>query len=178
MYKLPYTVIRNQLLSIDGIDKVEWYTQQDQTAGGLLKDTCVFIEFSPTRMRDIGRNVQEGELEWKVILITNSYADGDKRILKLNNPTDDHLDLSDKIYKTLADITMVMLSEIPEFAMLADTENDIIVMKTISRTDVTPFHTNDKNIRSYQQFTTYFKDCTASKSYQKVTRDLTINEIK
>lgn len=175
MYKIPFHIIKQTLATIPRIEKTDWYLEQDKVKGELIKDSCAFIRFVPTTMRSLSRGVQEGQLDFDIILLTKNLKEAGKRITELDVP--DHLTLLDEIYIAVVDIGRSMLSDINAFAALKDTEQDHLIMNSIERTRVTPHHSQDLYIRSEITFSCYFRDCTATKSYQQVSKEFTIEEI-
>jgi hypothetical protein len=175
MYKIPYHIIKQALMAVPRLEKVDWYLEQERVNGELLKDSCAFVRFSPTTLRNLSRGVQEGQLEFTIIALNKTLKNGGNRVTELALP--DHLTLLDDVYLAIVAIGRSMLSDIAHFAALKDTEQDVLILNSIVRNGVTPFHNQGGYVRSELTFSCYFRDCTASKSFQQASVGFSIEEI-
>lgn len=173
MYKLPYILLKQRIEEIvNELKGVEPYFNQDSTEGDLLTTPKAFIEFKDVPTNDLGNNVQEGELNFDVILCTKTYKDKNKWLYDDANQV--HLDLSDLIFKALSGFS-AFASSAPGLVALAGTKNDYKVLNSITRTNVTPVKLLHKNLMSTQSFKCHVKDRSAKVTYQQATPDLVVN---
>lgn len=175
MYKYPYAIIKKKLAAIAEIKEVAWYLQQDIKKGGIKILPAAYIRFLPTSMRSLGNGVQEGDLEFEVILITDNMYDNDKRIDDGTDTT--HMDLLTSVHTTLSG-KIGMLSDLTAFVALKDTENDVRILNTIDRSSISPPHEMRSLMKSTQRFKSYVKDPSGSPAFTAVTKGLEIESFE
>lgn len=167
MFTYPYEILKLRLTGlVPELREIDWYLQQDSTTDKntwLYAAPCLFIEFMPTEMRDLGGRIQSAEVDFNIHLLTENVMDSGKR-MKKDQPID-HMRIFDKVYKSLQGFGS-KISYLPAFVGLIDSPQDQRVMNSISRVDITPPHAIRKAMmKSIQRFRCIVYDHAACKQY-------------
>lgn len=175
MYKYLHLLLKQHLkAAIPELKEVGWYRGQDNPAKG--KGTirilpAVYIAFKPTDMRSLANGVQEGNVEFDLILLTDCLNDEDKSID--DTTSIDHMDLVNLIHIETSGFSGKM-SDITAYASLLNTDADVTIANTIDRIKIVPFENLKAMMKTTQTFTTYVKDYTGNKAWIKVVKGLEI----
>lgn len=173
MLREYYLLIKQQLGTITGLKQVDWYTGQFDQNGdqAQIVDCAAFIEFDPIDMLQKGGRVQEATVVFTVYLVNHVLIEGDARY---TDPTINHLGLMNDIYKKLTHYS-ARLSELPAFASVAGTEQDIVVVNSLVRTNITTIQELSNLLVTQQVFQGTWIDQSAHPDLQSVTANLLLN---
>ena len=177
MYKFIYLLLKTRLKAkMPELKEVAMFEDQDSNAfkGGLLCSPGLYIQFKPTPTRSLGQGIQEADVEFDLILLSDSLADQDKKIHQAGKIT--HFDLADKVHKYVSGYGG-WLSDLPEFLALKYTDDDYKVFNTADRTGIDFKHRNKSVLRTVQSFKCYAKDYTGERKFQNATAGIEIEEI-
>ena len=178
MYTLPYQIIRNKLsANVSEIKDLDWYLQQYQANdknAGLYDLPGVYVEFAPIDTQQMAGFVQMGTAAIRIHLVTDSIeSKGERRIKRVT--AKDHAVIMDEIYKTLNG-KRGLLHEADGFEDVVNTEQDFMVMNSMTRNQIIPPHQLRKNMVSIQRFECVIYDYSNNKVFQKIEPDLELNE--
>lgn len=174
MYKYLYLLLKQHLLTtIPQLKEVEWYRGQDTATGkGTIRILpAVYVAFKATDMKSIGNGVQEGNVEFDLILLTDCLYDQDKSID--DTTAIDHLDLVNLVHIKTSGYSGQM-SNIPAYVGLLNTNADVTVANTIDRTRLDVVQNLKTIMKTTQTFTTYVKDYSGNKVWTEVVKGLEI----
>lgn len=174
MLTYPYHLIKNRVTSkVPELKEIDWFLNQYDPSGPGIIYTApgLYIEFLPFDTQSLGGGVQMAAAEFRMHLVSDNVFDNDKRIRK-TTPTD-HANLIDKTYNAVYKYRG-LLSDLPEFAALAGTENDFRLINSIDRTGVVPPHNLSGLMVTVQSFRCVLYDHTATKAWQSIAPDLEI----
>ncbi|WP_420582073.1 hypothetical protein [Reichenbachiella sp.] len=172
MYTLAYTLIKQRLIAISGIKKVEWYTGQERGEGSLKNAPAVLVEFLPSEMQRVG-NIQRGEVEFRLHLVTTTMLSNDKHIQ--NDDNKDHMYLLDSVFNATQS-KKGMLSHIVGHEAKKGTDDDLLLFNSPNRNHIEPPHAQKRLMVSIQKFKAMCYDYSGTKTYQEVTPDLEVTE--
>lgn len=172
MTKNIYFLLKNRLSSISELEEIDWFTGQYLQNGeqAMTVSTGCYLEFMPGQWQTLGDGQQQMALEFDVHLVQDCVLPGDERIL---DPMD-HLGIAESIYKVLHRWG-AMLSDLPAFAALAGTDEDVVVINSITRVSSTPDHNLSNLMVTVQRFACLVRDVSASPEYQDVSAILNLN---
>lgn len=169
MYKLIFLLLKQRLNS--KIPAIKEVTRRSEGKGHMKISPAVHIVFLPTDMSSLGNGIQEGDIEFEVILKSDNLADDDRRYAQAQPDHDAYADL---LHTHLSGYS-AWLSDLEEFEDLKGTPGDFKVFNTIDRIRIDP----DKDVkairRTVQTFRCYAKDYSGNKKWQNVVRGLEIN---
>ena len=161
MTKYPYLILKRKLLQILNIPKVQWLsTQLNDEGQAVYHVPSCYIQFLPAQPQALGNNLQAADLTFRVHLYTENIDEDDEVLV--------HLDLASAIYAKLQG-EVGMLSELPAFASLAGTDDDVAVMNVMNRTQYIPDHETARTHTTIQEFTCFCVDLSNAPQYQNVT---------
>lgn len=167
MLREIYIALKQRLQEITELKEVNWfygqYYQEDQSQS-LWTTPSLFIEFLPIQWQVVGNKVQRANLKFILHLVNESHYDNDERIL---SAVPNHFGLESKVYLKMMGFRD-LLSNIPGYENLTDTEDDRILMESIVRTDTIVDHSLSNLLISLQQFSCTIHDYSAHPSYQNV----------
>lgn len=176
IYDLLYLWCKEQLKAVAEVKNVEMDSRQDDdrtSENQLITTPCVLVSFpGTTDMDDLGNGLQEGLMDVTLRLITVNYAWKDDRIRKVGKVN--HDDIARKIYQQMNNLRYGLLSQIPEFAALANTADDHTFITTLRRSQVGRDARHSIYLRSEQTFTLRVEDFTALKVYEPILATLAI----
>lgn len=169
MYKLIFLLLKQRLNS--KIPAIKEVTRRSEGKGHMKISPAVHIAFLPTEMASLGNGIQEGVIEFEVILKSDNLADDDKRYTQSPPDHDAYVDL---IHQHLSGYSG-WFSDLEGFEDLKGTTEDLKIFNTVDRIRVDP----DRDVRvirrTVQTFRCYVKDYTGNKKWQKVARGLEIS---
>lgn len=172
MITLPFLLLRQRIQTeLTEVKEVAFYTGQDTTKGGLKIAPGVYVKFMDIIPRSLGEGIQEAEIEFELILLSDCLKEGDDRIYDGNELT--HLAIADKLHKNISGYG-ARLSDYTDFAATLDTPLDYLVLGTCDRVGYSHTHDNKAIMKTTQRFKTYLKDRTGMKRYTKVAATLEI----
>lgn len=168
MYKLIFLLLKQRLNS--KIPAIKEVTRRSEGKGHMKISPAVHIVFLPTEMASLGNGIQEGVVEFEVILKSDNLADDDKRYTQSPPDHDAYVDL---IHQHLSGYSG-WLSDLEGFEDLKGTTEDLKIFNTVDRIRVDPDRDVRAIRRTVQTFRCYVKDYTGNKKWQKVVRGLEI----
>ena len=176
MTKHHYAALKARLTSqIPGIAHVDWYMGQDDPGDGetwVWKTPAAYIEFAPVDWVTLGGNVQRGLLVVTVRLVTDGMGDGDKA---LESPALEHFDFLSEVFRALQGFR-ANLSTLPQFAPLAGTGDDRILLETVTRINSRTTHESSNLLRSEQTFSCICYDYAAVPAVMSVLATINISQ--
>lgn len=178
MFQFPYILIKRRLIAeVPALKEVAWEMNQGRPGykGAILVTPALYIKFRTTNTNSLGKGIQEANLEFETRLVTDCVADVDKRIFTTTPGY--HLELASKVHAALSNYS-AWLSDLDEFADIKDTGADIKILNTIDRISISPDHMNEAKIETTQLFKVYTKDYTGTKHFQKLVKDLLIEDLQ
>ena len=167
MFTYPYQILKLRLQTqVTELREVDWYLEQDSIKdkrSSIKALPSAYIEFFPVNMIDEGNRMQSSIGEFNVHLVTENMFDTDQR-MKKDQPID-HMRIFDKVFQNLHGFSS-LISYLPEFVALKDTEADMKMFNSISRIGITPPHQFQKSLmKSVQRFRAKFYDHAATPTY-------------
>lgn len=126
MLKTIYTQLKAELLNVQGVAVVDWYTGlfQDQN-GALVHNTpALFVEFLPIQFETLQQGLQTTQVQFNVHTVHECLYDNDER---MTDPTIDHLGMVEAVFVMLQGKTMLNTNGNP-------------ILSSIMRTALTPDH--------------------------------------
>ncbi len=145
-----YIGIRDRLKTINELQEVTWYTQQDQVnEQEMFSVPVAYILFNTIELTSLPKKVQmvERKIKFKVRLVSESYEDTEEAILS-------HLDLVQKVYEALDNYNYK--------------DGDTQILNTITRTAIKPEHDLSNLLITEQTFEAIAFDYSNQKVYEKV----------
>jgi hypothetical protein len=134
MYKIPFQLLCNHLREITEIKAVQSYRGQDTQEGALTTEPIVTVRFATGDTRSIGNYIEEVDQQIEIRIITSFTGESDRQFAPPAGQPDHDL-IVDKINKAFRE-KFFRLSDLEEFAELADTDADFEIMNTLQRTKV------------------------------------------
>lgn len=167
MFKYAFLLLKQKLEAISGIPKVMWYASQydEEMDEAVFYCPACYIEFMPMEFDQGGLQVQGADMVFRVHLFTEYYNDDDTLL--------SHFDLGDEIYRTLEG-SVAKLSDLPAYANLAGTDQDIAVLNRISRIGIIPDHSVTNTSVTVQEFRCRAIDLAAAIRYILVNADVDV----
>ncbi len=168
MFTYSFEALKARLSSkVPELREIDWYMNQDDTKdknAALRVSPALYLEFNPVTTQDLGRNIQQAECEFNLILLTDCVFDTGSKRLKKDNAKD-HMQIFDNVYKAMTGYS-AKLSVIPAFAALLNTSDDQRLFNSISRIAITPPHNPRKALmKSIQRFKCMMWDHAALPQY-------------
>lgn len=174
MITYPYQILKQKLAAdVTELREIELNTGQDSTTdkdGLLLASQGAYITFFPNAPHTLsGTKIQSAATQFEILLLTECMLEGGKR-LKKDQPLD-HMRIFDKIFKSLQGFSS-KLSYLPEFALLAGTENDQKVMASVNRISIPamPQLYRRSFMRSVQRFSALMFDHGGATLYETIPK--------
>lgn len=177
-----YLWLKEKLKTIDEIKTIEPDWNQDESEGSskenqLISTPTILINLTgDVATADLADHAQECEMDVEIRLITKNVREKDNRIRQVDK--ENHLDIARLVFKKLQRIHSGKISEVPEFAALAETENDFILVDSISRIGTGFSNDFDKYVRSSQTFRIAFRDLSANETWEKTVATLEITNLE
>jgi len=171
MLKDVYQALKKRISEeIPAITWIDWYlAQYDQEGEQAMWTTpAAFIEFLPLDWQSLGSGVQASNVMLQVHLVNETHYDDEKRML---DATINHLGQAQDIYKALHN-WRCMLSYVDEYAALAGTENDRVLLESMVRVRTYPDHNMSRMLVAVQEFTMRIYDYDAQIQWQEVVAAL------
>jgi hypothetical protein len=134
MYKIPFQLLCNHLREIEEIKAVQAYRGQDRQEGALTTEPTVTIRFMTGSTETIGNYIEEVTQQIEIRIITAFPGESDRQFNPPAGKPDHDLVMS-KINKAFRE-KYFKLSDLPEFAELADTPADKDYLGTLMRRKV------------------------------------------
>lgn len=172
-----YQLIKQRIqTNVPQIKDFGWYMQQGTSnyKGGIVANASCFIEFGAIDTTSKGSKQQIATVPFTLYLITDNLKDSPDRMLEDLNFK--HLSIVSEVYEALSGYTP-LLSELSEFAALANTPDDYKVFAAPVRNTIITDHSNRSIITTKQLFTTTCTDKSATKTYTTVNRPSVIEEV-
>lgn len=176
--------------NIPQIKDVDWYRGHDiKTNKGINKAfPGAYIKFKPTDMASLGNGIQEGNVEFDIILLTDCLSDTD---LRIDNQQDaafdasfddtfqaeqDHINLANLLHLYVSGFSGTV-GDIAFYNALKDTDSDVEVINTIDRIRIDMLQDNGSIMKTTISFKGYAKDYMGNKAFSKVVTSLEIQQI-
>jgi hypothetical protein len=159
LLKNCYIAIRDRLKTINELQEVTWYTQQDRVnEQEMFAVPVAYILFDTIELTSLPQKVQmvERKIKFKVRLVSESYQDTEEAILS-------HLDLVQQIYEALHNYN--------------HKGGDTQLLNTITRTAIKPEHDLSNLLITEQTFEAIAFDYTNQTAYVKRKVGYQINAI-
>jgi hypothetical protein len=175
MLKIIYTAIEKRLKkSMTDLGEIDWYLQQDQMIQNNFQyiTPAVYLRFEPLDMETLGRGVQQASLKFAVIHVTEVLTDQWSK--RISDVAVRHHERDESIYTALHEWNS-FLSYVPGFGNLEGTEHDLIILNSISRTQLVPNHSFSKLLRTEQHFGCEVFDHTGHIAKMKKNPNLDLN---
>jgi hypothetical protein len=207
MHKYIYLLIKQRIIAkIVSIKEVDWYKGQDDpnVKGSKKILPGAYIRFRPVDLKSLGGGIQEGIVEFDIILLTDNLSDDDSKIDNQqatitpasvwddswddsftgnDAPPDpsiitwpNHLDLVDLIHLHVSGYRG-QVSDITAYLSLIGTPFDLTVINTIERTRVETDQDNRSIMKTTLSFKGYAKDYSGNKSFAKAVKSLEIVQL-
>lgn len=163
MLGYPYLLLKQRLLDVEGIPQVLWYNAQyvEGEAEPQYFVPCVYLEFLPVPTDQHQQKLQSGIMQVRVHLLTEYMGGEDEGWIR------PHYALAGRIFNALSHAEF-WLSELPEFALLANTDNDRLVVNQMVRTNVLSDHSQSQTIITIQEFEARIVDVDAAQQFVEV----------
>jgi len=177
MLNLVYSALKKRLAAETEPAYLEWYYGQYdedtmEEGGEMLWTTpAQFLEFLPIRWETRPNNIQAATLLFNVHLVNESFDSTDQRIL---NATLNHLGLESNVFRALMNFRC-LLSYVPGFEALEDTDADRVLIESISRESTDPDHTMRRQLVSVQRFACRIYDYSALPNWTTVLAELDLD---
>lgn len=177
MLNLVYSALKKRLTADTAPAYLDWYYGQYdeaemQDGGELLWTTpAQFVEFLPIEWETRPGNIQAANLRFHVHLVNESYEQDDKRIL---DAALNHLGQESNVFKSLMNFRC-LLSYVPGFEALADTDQDRVLIESIVRESTDPDHTMRRQLVSVQRFACRIFDYSATPNWATVLAQLALD---
>lgn len=159
---------RHLTANIPELKQLEMYHNQERNRGALRATPAMFVKFHPTQWRPLTMGIQEGNVEFDLMLFSKTEEDGEPRIF--NNGNKDHYDLVNDVNKHIAGKS-ARLSSLAEFAALADTENDRWLFNSIMRIRDEDNTSKKQLLQTNQRFKCLVKDFSGCPTYSKLLKE-------
>lgn len=180
MLNLVYSALKKRVNDQVTPKYTDWYMGQylepdEENGGQLLWNTpAVFIEFVPLQWDTLGNSVQASNTAFNLHLVNDSLYDDDKRV---TDPVLNHFGLETLVFKAMMN-WRCMLSYVPGFEALADTDNDRVLIESIVRVSTDTDHGANRQLVSLQQFSCRIYDYSATKQWATVLAALELEVTK
>lgn len=171
MIKEVYQAFKKRLgEEITALNWIDWYLAQYDMEGqqALWTTPAAFVEFLPINWQMLTNGVQASNIMLQVHLVNESHYDDDKR---MTDDQVDHLGMENEVYLALQN-WRCMLSYLDEYAALAGTPDDRVLVETVVRSRTYPDHLMSRVLVSVQEFTTRIYDYSATPQWGSVLASL------
>lgn len=160
MLKYPYLIIKQLLESLPNVPAAFWFNAQydQESEEAVYYVPAVYIEFMPVEFPDVQRRIQLASVRFRIHLMTETFIDDDSILT--------HFDITNEIHKALSGYE-AQLSVLPEFADLADTDDDITVINQCTRTQLIPDHSQTNLTITTQEYQASIMDVEAIRAYNE-----------
>jgi len=167
-YRLLKQHLTTAITELKHIDlDIQQYLQDGSDAVRI--EPALYIKFAAIDWTTMGKNVQEGTLPFECTLITATRY-GDERdltdLIHIN-----HTFIEGKVFTSLMN-KQFLLSQLSEYAVLAGTENDRIILQSITREESQPHDFIDTFVTSSITFECTVRDYSACPILGQVLADL------
>lgn len=172
---LIYIILKNHLLTIPEIKRVDFFygeTLESNTGKPLINTPAILLEFDDSQLQNVSSKVQQGTLLFTTHIITANMYDNDKRITE--GGTLNHFVLCRAVYQKLSGFSS-LLSGHPAYGAIKGSDQDHVLINSITRSGYRSDHKLKKLMRSTMDFSTLITDRTATKELQSIKPNLQIN---
>ncbi len=141
-----FRALKQRIEAIDGLPACSWFNSQydEDSDEAVYLVPHVYLEFLPIPLNQEVSLIQTSDnVRFRVHLFTEYYND--------ENEVLSHYDQVAGIHKALTKKTL-LLSELTEYAGLAGTPDDKVILNTMTRTEITPDHNQSNTIITIQEF--------------------------
>jgi hypothetical protein len=179
MLREIYLLLKNHLsATVTALKYIDWDLGQYNQAGEdyVLTTPSAYISFAPITWNTRPGQSQQAILNFTITLVSDTVYGTEQDMT--DQDFIDHLGIEGEMHAAFA-AKRFLLSELQEFAALAGTDNDRVMIETISRTSSDPHSELSNLIVTSQTFQTNIHDYGAVKSFQTVLAqlrcDITVN---
>lgn len=141
MIKEHYSAIKRRLTTqVPALKIVDWFMQQYTEKEGepwLWQTPAAFIEFQELEWETLRGGLQRAEMNFAIHLVTESFGDSDAKLYDAYAV--DHFALAATIHQKMMNFR-ALLSYLPEYAALANTVNDAVLIESLVRDSTIPIH--------------------------------------
>lgn len=162
-----------QLLSdaVPELNHIDYYLGQFDQEGdiALVETPAALLKYNSIKWNTLQGNVQQGLFQFEIFLATDTRY-GDERDIT-DTTHIDHLAIESKIFKALMN-KRVKLSALPGFESLEGTENDSVLLESITRSASDPHITLNNLVITGQMFESVIYDYSAIPQWQTILASL------
>lgn len=97
MFNQRFNIIKSKLQNIAALKYIEWDFDQSNKEGGIVNTPCVFIDFSPAKIKRLTKMTEEVTLDFTVTLHTENL----KARVKLTDNSNPHFAIEEQIQEQL-----------------------------------------------------------------------------
>lgn len=173
MIKQTFQILQQTLSAATGAAEVDYYLGQYQPGEGDVwhVEKGVYIEFADMPTEQLGGNAQQIVARIRIHCASSCLYDDGQRI---TDATVNHLGFVEDAYKALNGKDFY-LSLLPAYAALAGTNDDRIVINTMSRTAIVNDHALRSVLATVQEFSCTIYDYSAMLELIEKQASLVVN---
>lgn len=170
-----YLILKNKLApNLADVKVIEWDENKDGRKGELTASPSLFIGFRNFQCNEYLNGFQKCNVVADFRLVIDDANEGDNRVRKNSSGL---IALAREVYIETQRIDGGLLSDIPEFLPLKDTEDDEVIIESITRIGGSTTHDGDHLIKAPQSFRIVYNDYSACVDFQKVVAEFDITNL-